>query len=144
MLLLLMWLHRFFAVVVLEFYTDWLCILLLLPECLYLLRGKNTTSLDLRIHPSIPWWLEWALAVSSRLIDSWNDDALILEEDIIMECHSSLKFQYSRMFTGTSSLQSGHPHRIVFLNVCTTGSSSVVFGSRGRLSQLILIVHTEN
>ena len=43
-------------------------------------------------------------------------------------------------FFGTSSLQSGHPNRIVFLSVCMTGSSSVVFGSRGRLSQLILIV----
>ena len=42
-------------------------------------------------------------------------------------------------FFGTSSLQSGHPNRIVFLSVCMTGSSSVVFGSRGRLSQLILI-----
>ena len=43
-------------------------------------------------------------------------------------------------FFGTSSLQSGHPNRIVFLSVCMTGSSSVVFGSRGTLSQLILIV----
>ena len=33
-------------------------------------------------------------------------------------------------FFGTSPLQSGHPNRIVFLSVCMTGSSSVVFGSR--------------
>ena len=54
--------------------------------------------------------------------------------------NSSLKFQYSRMFNGTSSLRPGHPNRIAFLSVCMTGSSSVVFCSRGKLSLLILTV----
>ena len=96
----------------------------------------------------LTWWLEWALAVSARL--SWTlgiqqvgmMTRWFVKRIPLWSVNSSLKFQYYRMFNGTSSLQSGHSDhdRIVFLSVCMTGSSSLVFCSRGRLSQLILIV----